>query len=153
MARATRNWIPNDKALNDGMAKIKQIAEAAIIESLSELAETSINYALDYKGYHNITYNLHDSYGYAIFHRGVEVKKWMNPPRAYKTDARGGFGADWGSIILSEFDSTGDWQLVVVAGESYAEWHERFRVKYADVLTHGYQYTEQHFLRDFKKIQ
>lgn len=150
MARATRNWIPNDKVLNDGMAKIKQIAEAAIIESLSELAKNSIDYAILGKGYTNRSFNLHDSYGFAIYHNGSLVKKWMNSPEATKQDAQGSTGSQRASDFLDSFDSVGSWQLIVVAGEFYADWLER--VKGLDVLSNAYQYTEQNFLQDFKRI-
>ena len=146
----TRNWIPNDKVLNDGMALIRKMADDAIITSLSELAKLSIDNALLNKGYTNRTFNLHDSYGFAIYHNGAIVKKWMNNSEATIPDAKGGTGALRGSAFLDNFSSTGNWQLVVVAGEFYAD---QVQFGYGlDVLTHGYQYSEQNFLKDFKRI-
>jgi len=147
----TRNWIPNDKVLDDGIAKIKQMAEVAIIESLSKLAEDSIEHVLVYtKQWHNRTYNLSDSYGYAIYHNGWQIKKWMYSSHATKADAKGGTGSERGSDFLDFFNSTGDWQLVVVAGEFYAKDLEMLNG--LDVLTGSFQYTRENFLRDFKRI-
>lgn len=147
----TRSWISNDKVLNDGMARIRQMADDAIVESLDKLAKLSIDNALLNKGYTNRTYNLHDSYGFAIYHNGAIVKKWMNSPEATKPDAKGGTGALRGSTFLDNFSSTGNWQLVVVAGEFYAD---QLQFGYGlDVLSGAYQYSEQNFLNDFKKIQ
>ena len=150
MARATRNWIPNDKVLNDGMAKIKQIAEAAIIESLSELAKTSISVSILNRGYTHRTFNLNDSYGFGIYHNGILVKKWLNSSEATSPDSKGGSGAQMGSLFLDRFISEGDWQLVVFAGEFYAADLETFHR--LNVLSNAYQYTEQNFLQDFKRI-
>jgi len=131
--------------------KVKQIAEQAIIQSLSELAEKSIEHVLiNTKLWHHRTYNLNDSYGYAIFHNSQRVKKWMNNPKASKPDTKGGSGAQMGSNFLDSFASTGNWQLVVVAGEFYAE--ELDILKSLDVLSGAYQYTEDNFLQDFHKI-
>ena len=151
MAQATKNWIPNDKVINDGMARIRQIADDAIVESLDKLAKLSIDNALLNKGYTNRTFNLHDSYGFAIYHNGAIIKKWMKSPEATKPDAKGSTGALRGSAFLDNFSSTGNWQLVVVAGEFYADWLQL--TKGLDVLTGAYQYSEQNFLQDFKKIQ
>ncbi len=141
----------NDQVLTQGMARVMDIANDAIIESLSELAEKSIEHVLmNTKLWHHRTFNLNDSYGYAIYHNGSQKKKWMNQPEATKPDTKGGSGAQMGSSFLDRFASTGNWQLVIVAGEFYAEWLDR--VKNLDVLTGAFQYTQDNFLADFKKI-
>lgn len=143
--------LSNEQVLTQGMAKVRQIADQAIIESLSELAEKSIEHVLlNTKRWHHRTFNLHDSYGYAIYQNGAQKKKWMNQPEATKPDTKGGSGAQMGSSFLDRFTSTGNWQLVVVAGEFYAE--ELDILKDLDVLTGAFQYTKENFLTDFKRM-
>jgi len=148
----TRNWIPNDKVLNDGMAKARKIIDNAIIESLSELAERSIKHVLTItRGYNHKTFNLRDSYGYGIYNDGALVKMWLNNPSATKPDSAGGSGANEGASFLRRFTPEGaKWSLVVVAGEFYAANVETMAK--LDVLSGAYQYSEQNFLQDFKKI-
>ncbi len=143
--------LSNEQVLTQGMAKVRDIANDAIIESLSELAEKSIEHVLLYtKRWHHRTFNLNDSYGYSIYRNGQIRKKWMNQPEATVPDSKGGSGAQMGSSFLDSFMSTGSWQLVVVAGEFYAEWLDR--VKSLDVLTGAFQYTQENFLADFKRM-
>jgi len=147
----TRNWIPNDKVLNDGMALIRKTADDAIVESLDKLAKISISVSILNRGYTHRTYNLNDSYGFGIYHNGSLVRKWLNSSEASSTDSKGGSGAQMGSLFLDKFSSTGAWQLVVFAGEFYAADLETFHK--LNVLTSAYQYSEQNFLSDFKRIQ
>ena len=141
----------NDQVLTQGMARVMDIANDAIIESLSELAEKSIEHVLTVtRGYKHRTFNLNDSYGYAIYKNGQVRKKWMNQPEATKPDTKGESGAQMGSSFLDRFASTGNWQLVIVAGEFYAV-DVQFTYN-LDVLTGAFQYTQDNFLADFKKI-
>jgi hypothetical protein len=143
--------ISNEQVLTSGMAKVRDIANDAIIESLSELAEKSIEHVLmNTRLWHHRTFNLSDSYGYAIYRNGSIKKKWMNQPKASQPDTKGGSGAQMGSDFLNSFSSTQPWELVVVAGEFYAEWLDR--VKSLDVLTGALQYTQENFLADFKRM-
>ena len=133
------------------MKRVQQIADDAIVESLDKLAKSSISVSILNRGYTHRTYNLNDSYGFGIYHNGSLIRKWLNNPEATSPDSRGGSGAQMGSLFLDKFSSTGDWQLVVFAGEFYAADLETFYK--LNVLTGAYQYTEQNFLQDFKKIQ
>lgn len=145
------NLKPNKQVLDEGMARMRKMADDAIIQSLSELAEASIKHVLTItRGYTHQTFNLRDSYGYAIFHNSKEVKKWMNNPSAKEPDSRGESGAMQGSDFLYQFSSTKPWQLVVVAGEFYAA--DVQITAELDVLTGAYQYTQENFLNDFKRI-
>jgi len=148
----------NDQVLDAGMAKVREIADAAIVVSLSELAEKSINRQLRFAAfgghdegtYENDTFNLHDSYGYAIYRNGAIRKKWMNDSKATEADSGGTKGSTLGSTFLDNFSSTGSWQLVVVAGEFYAD--ELQNTYKFDVLLRAYQDTQEDFLKDFKRI-
>lgn len=143
----------NEQVLTAGMAKVREIADKAIVESLSELAEKSIEHVLTItRGYTHRTFNLNDSYGYGIYHNGDQVKKWMNKPEATKPDAKGGKGSQMGSEFLDRFasESPKPWGLVVVAGEFYAA--DVQILHNLDVLTGAFQYTRENFLADFKRI-
>lgn len=143
--------ISNEQVLTSGMARVRQIADVAIVESLSELAEKSIEHVLAVtRGYKHRTFNLNDSYGYAVYRNGQVKKKWMNQSQAAKPDTKGTSGKVLGSAFLDAFTSTKPWALVVVAGEFYAE-EVQFTYN-LDVLTGAFQYTQENFLTDFKRM-
>lgn len=140
----------NKQVLDEGMARMRKMADNAIVESLDALAKVSISVSILNRGYTHRTFNLNDSYGFGIYHNGSLVKKWLNSSEATSPDSKGGTGAQAGSLFLDKFSSTGVWQLVVFAGEFYAADLETFHK--LNVLTSAYQYSEQNFLQDFKRI-
>lgn len=140
----------NEQVLTNGMAKAKEIIEKKVIESLSNLGEASIEHGGFAKEYTNRTYNLIDSYGYAIYRNNERVKTWMNPVAAIKNDTKGGRGHARAEEFFSQHTSKSPWELVVVAGEFYAA--DVQILYYLDVLTGAYQFSEDRFFSFFKPM-
>lgn len=140
----------NDQVLTKGMEKAKSIVDGAIMASLIEIGDHALANAEKYHKYTHRTYNLSDSYGYAIYKKGVIKKLTMNDPQAIKKDQHGTSGKTLGSNFLQSYVSTKDWDLIVVAGEFYAEWLDR--VKSLDVLSGAYQATVEESESLFKRI-
>lgn len=141
----------NLKAIDAGIALAHKIKRDMIAISLDDIAKKAIDYAIANKGYNNQTFNLHDSFGYAIFIDGQLYKDaTMTPMRAHVEDGRDGFGHDRGYEFLVGYSPRSKYELVVVAGEFYAATLE---VIYGlDVLTGAYQFTADYAKMAFTKV-
>lgn len=75
------------------------------------IAEDALRVAVDEHNFDNRTFNLEESYGYAVFHNGVMITQRVE-------------GASDGSQkaidFLVSYTSTKSWELVVIAGADYA---------------------------------
>ena len=141
----------NLKIINASADLAHKIKQDMILLSLDDIARKAIDYALENKGYNNQTFNLHDSFGYAIFVNGQLYKDAiMQPMKAKVEDDRGGYGRDKGYEFLVEYTPKSKYEVVIVAGEFYAATLE---VMYSlDVLTGAYQFTADYAKMAFKKI-
>ena len=81
----------NLKVINASADLAHKIKQDMILLSIDDIARKAIDYALENKGYNNQTFNLHDSFGYAIFVNGQLYKDAiMQPMKAKVEDDRGG---------------------------------------------------------------
>jgi hypothetical protein len=105
------------------------------------VAEKSIAYAIANKTFENQTFNLRDSYGYAIYVDGELAVVKMGEQKAVVEDDRDGFGHDRGYELLVDHIPSTPYEVVIVAGEFYAATLEV--IYHLDVLTHALQYTKE----------
>lgn len=153
MAANTQN-----KSLLRGMKqKVLSINSNVMLDTLKALGDDALEYISTHEeranSWDNITYNLEDSIGYAIYNNGICLgTKMLNPvakanePRYYEQVEQ------WGSDITEEFFSSYNppekgHSLVVVAGMFYAEWLET--IYKFDVLTQAYQKNKDDCLKVF----
>ena len=140
----------NEEVLRKGMIKAKSIVSETIMASLISIGDAALVNAEKFHSYTHRTFNLSDSYGYAIYQKGILKKLKMNTPKAKKQDQQGTSGKDLGRSFLESYVSTEDWDLIVVAGEFYATALEN---QYnLDVLTGAYQATVEESESLFKKM-
>lgn len=95
--------------------------KSAILNSLHELGSKGVEYAVKNHEFQNRTFNLEDSYGYAVYENGIIIgSPIMFGKKATKPNG-GKFGYSEGEKFLIEQSPSGIYSLVVVAGMYYAE--------------------------------
>lgn len=135
-----------------GIMKARQYKDEAIEAGLRRFGNYIIECATTFVGYENQTYNLHDSYGYAVYHNEIiQGKPVMLRPVAYNPDTKGGWGKERGKDFLESFHPTHKgWSITIVAGEFYASFLEN--EKKLDVLTRAMFHSKDSFLQHFTKM-
>lgn len=135
-----------------GIMKARQYKDEAIEAHLRSFGNYIIEYAAKSKEAGNVTYNLQDSYGYAIYHnRQIVGEPVMLHNIADMPDTKGGWGTERGKRFLESYhpDEKG-WSIVIVAGEFYASFLEN--EKNLDVLTRTMFHSKDSFLQHFTKM-
>lgn len=105
------------------MGKTKDSFVNALIERLAEEGERVMRECLQEKDYTHQTYNLHDSYGYAVYYQGSIKKKGMASPQASEAKEWHGEKVSGRSAItdfLNSYKPTKVIELIVVAAMPYA---------------------------------
>lgn len=119
--------IDNTRALNAGLVKAITTKDAIIQSAFRAVLSATIEDAVANHNYDNQTFNLENSYGWAIYHNHVMVE----------SDVKGaGDGATRAQAFLSSYLSFHDWEGVVIAGADYAIYVEDFIRKHNGVLSH-----------------
>lgn len=147
-----------NRSLIRGMKKkVLNIHGNVMLDTLKALGDDALEYISDHNGransWNNITYNLEDSIGYAIYNNGKCLGTTMLNPVAKATEPRYYKKVEqWGSDITEEFFSSytppeKGYSLIVVAGMFYAEWLETLYE--LDVLTQAYQKNKDDCLNVF----
>lgn len=104
--------VDNTRALNAGLKKAIRIKDTAIQSAFRAVLSATIEDAVAKHNYDNQTYNLENSYGWAIYHNHVMIE----------SDVKGaGDGATRAHAFLSSYLSFHDWEGVVIAGAKYAK--------------------------------
>lgn len=135
-----------------GILKAMQYKDEAIEAGLRRFGDYIIEYAAKSKDAGNITYNLQDSYGYAIYHnRQIVGNPVMLHSIADTPDTKGGWGSERGKRFLESFHPTRrSWSIAIVAGEFYASFLEN--EKKLDVLIQAMFHSKDSFLQHFTKM-
>lgn len=135
-----------------GIAKARQYAGEAAEAGLRRFGNYIIEYAATTKAAGNITYNLQDSYGYAVYKDGKIVgNPQMLHSIADQPDTEGGYGTERGKRFLESYrPSTKGWSMAIVAGEFYASFLEN--EKNLNVLIQAMFHSQDSFLQLFTKI-
>lgn len=135
-----------------GIERALKIKDEAIESALRSHGNEMIHYSASNKQAGNITFNLQDSYGYAVYHnRRIVGYPMMLHSIATEHDTEGGYGSERGKRFLEQYrPKTNYWTLVIVAGEFYADFLEK--VKHLDILTNTMFKSDEVFSRYFKKI-
>lgn len=103
--------IDNTRALNAGLVKAITTKDNAIQSAFRAVLSATIEDAVANHNYDNQTFNLENSYGWAIYHNHVMVE----------SDVKGaGDGATRAQAFLSSYLSFHDWEGVIIAGAKYA---------------------------------
>lgn len=146
------------KSLSD----FKEKSTKAIIEAFTELGHTAAIAAYKdarYNGasYENRTYNLHDSYGSAVYVNGVLVEdsiKYVNAGRSRKSDGRAPEGYETGKSALRTFFETtfvvrksDTFTILVAAAMWYASMLEK---KGYTVIEH--KAAKKHIVRNLTRV-
>lgn len=104
--------VDNTKALNAGFIKAMTVKDTSIQSAFRAVLSATIEDAVAKHNYDNQTFNLENSYGWAIYHNHVMVE----------SDVKGaGDGAARAHAFLSSYLSFHDWEGVVIAGAKYAK--------------------------------
>lgn len=133
--------------------KAEEIMHNDAINILTRLANTVLNYAQTRHTFKNQTFNLEDSYGYAIYYNGDIVKKTLSESMANKPkihDFEVWNGRDAANSFLDRYPAQDGYTLVVVAGMFYAEWVEK--IHRLDVLTGSFNLAQTEIEKLFKQI-
>lgn len=102
----------NTKALKAGFEKAMAIKNTAIQSAFRAVLSATIEDAVAKHNYDNQTFNLENSYGWAIYHNHVMIE----------SDVKGaGDGAIMANAFLGSYLSFYDWEGVVIAGAKYAK--------------------------------
>lgn len=125
-------------------------------ESMSKIGMIGVETAVDMHGFKNRTFNLQDSYGYAVYNNGQMVGSPMMAQRkALSPKEFGGIeysGREEGENLLEGFQApTQGWTVVVVAGMVYASFVEE--VYGLDVLLSSEQEAKLSVDKIFKSIK
>lgn len=103
--------IDNTRALNAGLVKAITTKDAVIQSAFRAVLSATIEDAVAKHNYDNQTFNLENSYGWAVYHNHVMVE----------SDVKGaGDGATRAQAFLSSYLPFHDWEGVVIAGAKYA---------------------------------
>lgn len=105
--------------------------EEAMYNAMSKIGELGVEYAVEMHEFKNQTFNLQDSYGYAVYFNGQIVgNPMMAQKRATKPNEVGGIeysGREEGFNLLDDFNAPSQgWSVVVVAGMVYASFVEEY---------------------------
>lgn len=133
--------------------KAEEIMHNDAINILTKLANTVLNYAQTRHTFKNQTFNLEDSYGYAIYYNGSIVKKTLSDSMATKPkiyDFEVWSGRDAANAFLDRYPAEDGYTLVVVAGMFYAAWVEK--IHRLDVLTGSFNLAQTEIEKLFKQI-
>lgn len=133
--------------------KAEEIMQNDAINILTRLANALLNYAQTRHAFKNQTFNLEDSYGYAIYYNGNIVKKTLSESVASKPkihDFEVWSGKDAASSFIDRYPAEDGYTLVVVAGMFYAEWVEKLHR--LDVLTGSFNLAQTEIEKLFKQI-
>lgn len=104
--------VDNRRALNAGLDKAMMLKNAAIQSAFKAVLSSTIEDAVAKHNYDNQTFNLENSYGWAIYHNHTMIE----------SDVKGaGDGATRTQSFLSSYLSFYDWEGVVIAGAKYAK--------------------------------
>lgn len=103
--------INNKEVLTSGCKRALKIKDKVISKALMNIAKDAVSVAVDSHNFDNQTFNLEESYGYAVFHNGIMIDQMVE-------------GASKGSQkaidFLASYTSKKSWGLVVIAGADYA---------------------------------
>lgn len=135
-----------------GMVKARLYTDEVVEAGLRKFGDYIIEYAAKTKAAGNITYNLQDSYGYAVYKNGTMVGgPQMIHSIADQPDAEGGYGTERGKRFLESYHPRSKgWSIAIVAGEFYASFLEN--EKNLDVLIQAMFHSQDSFLQVFKNI-
>lgn len=138
----------------DGMDSIiVNLVKQTMVVNLSKLADELLEYAQERHEFKNRTFNLEDSYGYAIYDDGKVVVKTLSSPKATKSKVINGTsyrGHSVASQFLDEYKPQNGISLVVVAGMYYAaDLEDTFGL---DVLTGSFNLAMSKVDSVFKEI-
>lgn len=133
--------------------KAEEIMHNDAINILTRLANTVLNYAQTRHTFKNQTFNLEDSYGYAIYYNGDIVNKTLSESMSSKPKIHNfevWNGRDAANAFLDRYPAEDGYTLVVVAGMFYAEWVEK--IHRLDVLTGSFNLAQTEIEKLFKQI-
>lgn len=135
-----------------GIAKALQYRDNDIEAGLRSFGNYIIEYAAKSKDPNNRTYNLQDSYGYAVYHDGkIAGMPVMLHNVADEPDTEGGWGTERGKRFLESYRPKGKgWSITIVAGEFYASFLEN--EKNLDVLIQAMSHSKDSFMQHFTKM-
>lgn len=105
--------------------------EEAMYSAMVKIGEIGVEYAVEMHGFKNQTFNLQDSYGYAVYKDGqILGNPMMAQQKATKPNEVGGIeysGREEGLNLLEDFNPPDQgWSVVVVAGMVYASFVEEY---------------------------
>lgn len=103
---------------------MRQMLEKAIIEKLNQLGEFAIKYAIENHEFENRTYNLEDSYSFAVYKNGNMIgSPVMYDKKATEKVSQKGvdYGHDEAKNFLNSQNPQGDYALVVCAALFYGD--------------------------------
>lgn len=104
--------VDNTRALNAGFEKAIMMKDAAIQSAFRAVLSATIDDAVAKHNYDNQTFNLENSYGWAIYHNQTMIE----------SDVIGNSeGAARAQAFLSSYLSFQAWEGVVIAGAEYAK--------------------------------
>ncbi|WP_195585325.1 hypothetical protein [Parabacteroides goldsteinii] len=135
-----------------GLVKLQQYIDKDIEVGLRRFGDYIIEYAAKSKDPNNRTYNLQDSYGYAIYHDGkIAGMPVMLHNVADEPDTEGGWGTERGKRFLESYrPRVKGWSMAIVAGEFYASFLEN--EKNLDVLIQAMFHSQDSFMQHFTKM-
>ena len=136
----------------EGIARALQYRDNDIESGLRDFGNYIIEYAAKSKYPNNRTYNLQDSYGYAIYYdRKMVGMPVMLHNIADEPDTEGGWGTERGKRFLESYHpKCKGWSMAIVAGEFYASFLEN--EKNLDVLVQAMFHSEESFMQHFTKM-
>lgn len=105
------------------MGKIKDMYVNALIEQLAKEGERIMRECLQEKDYTHQTYNLHDSYGYAVYYQGSIKRSGKPSPQALEPKKFGSESITGERAItdyLNSYKPSNGIELVIVAAMPYA---------------------------------
>jgi len=142
----------NTKVFNEAFKVAKNIEAKMMLEIFESICQRAINVAVEKHSFDNQTFNLENSFSYAIYNNGRMVK--------FKAEGSGEGSAEARSFCES-FKSAFSWSAVIVAGadygaaiEGYVRRTEGERSKAGDMLTvlsDSFNFVSLEWIRDIKR--
>lgn len=105
------------------MGKIKDLYVNTLIEQLAKEGERIMRECLQERDYTHQTYNLHDSYGYAVYYKGSIKKSGKASPQATQAREIDGEKISGERAIadyLNSYNPSNGIELIIVAAMPYA---------------------------------
>lgn len=146
----------NTKVFNEAFKVAKTIEAKMMMEIFESICQRAINVAVEKHSFDNQTFNLENSFSYAIYNNGRMVK--------FKSEGSGEGAAEARSFcesFVTPFRAQFSWSAVVVAGadygaaiEGYIRRTEGERSKAGDVLTvlsDSFNFVSLEWIRDIKR--